>query len=1628
MNALPRSRTKSKDLHPGRGRLAAGVLLVAGFVPAASLMATPAFAVAPEGAGLHLNAGDLRFILKQIKIAERHAATATPQNPCGTLRGNGVNQIANPLLPYGLRTVDGSCNNLLSGGDDVGRAQRMMPRLADPVWRAAEDATVPGVGPVGPPGPTSYAQKTGAVVDSQPRLISNLVVDQTSSNPAAVQAAARPRRSFDHEPSAVPCTAPGVPAGCTPDGETLLIPNVSTDAGLSPPFNSWFTLFGQFFDHGLDLTVKGGSGTVFVPLKDDDPLVAGPDHKFGTSDDLPADQRFMVLTRATNRPGPDGQLGTADDIHEAINNDTPWVDQNQTYGSHPSQQVFLREYALNGAGQPVSTGRLIQGGSGGMATWGEIKAQAAQLLGIHLVDTDVSNVPLLATDPYGRFTRGPHGFPLLMTTNGTVEGDPANPISTANALHAGIAFLDDIAHNAVPRPGLTPDADTVASADFASQPPGTYDDEMLDAHFVSGDGRINENIGLTAVHQIFHSEHNRLVGNIDAMISSSAADSAAWHDMSNLGAWDYGERLFQAARFVTEMEYQHLVFEEFARKVQPGLDLFTAVDPAVDPAINAEFAHAVYRFGHSMLTDTIARSNAPDIPLLEGFLNPLAYTDNGRLSATAAAGGLAMGMTDQTGNEIDEFVTETLRNNLLGLPLDLAAINIARGREAGVPPLNEFRRQLFARTRDSSLRPYSSWSDFGLNLKHPYSLVNFVAAYGTHPSITGGLAHRRAAAELLVNGGAGAPGDRAAFMDGTGNWANRPSGLEQVDLWVGGLAESTRLFGGMLGSTFNYVFEQQMLKLQDGDRFYYLSRLAGLNLLSEIEGNSFAEMIMRNTDAEALKADVFGIADCEFQVANLGTSGPIPNDPASSCDESLVLIRMPDGTIRYRPSNTVDPPGLNPQSTFNGTAAGDRLWGGVDDDTFWGNNGDDQIEGDDGNDTVIGGLGDDTLTDTNGADVLKGGAGDDAIDAGPGLDIIVGGLGNDFASGGGNANETFTGPGDDLVEAGGGTDTVLGDSGDDWIEGGAQADELSGDSAAPLFDDLNAPGDDVIDGQVGDDTLAAEGGDDIMLSGPGIDQDLGLRGFDWVAHVGDPLPADADLSRTPEPLPPPGGNQQDRYGAVEALSGWRLDDVLRGDDAVPATDINPGVPIGSNVLTARGIALIDGLQGLLPAGSTSFGAGNILLGGAGSDLLEGRGGDDVIDGDRWLNVRLSVRTNPADPATETQSFDNLGGLRDAVFAGTLDPGNVVAVREVIDPPNTAGDVDTAIFSDVRANYTVTTNGAVTTVTHHPAALPGGKPPKNDGTDTLRGIERLMFADAIVPVRPDDFVVTTSGGDASVTLGWSGPAADAATRFEVHWDDPVSGLPKVRDVGAAHSAQIGGLVNGREYSFQVWAFHANPPAPRWLVPSRPVVPAAVPATPAIGTAVGRSGSALVRWTPPADDGGAPVTGYRVRTQDANGNLVGAPRLVSGTTTRTVVRGLTNGIRYRFQVAAVNVAGAGAYSRLSNAALAATTPDPPVIGTAVTGEARDVVTTAVASWSPPPSDGGTSVTSYVVTALRMSSTAAGARVLRRTSSAPLAPSRRLYPFPLTPGVYRFQVVAHNQKGDSLPSARSNAVRAR
>ncbi len=1575
---------------PGRTLAAASALAL----PLAMLMPAMAAQAAPVRQGFVVTADDLSYILSQIKVAEHHVqfqknppAGHVLTGPCDGLIGTGPAQFSGPLIAGGLRTVDGSCNNLQPGQDAYGAADRAFPRLSTPAFRPAESSTL--FGPDS--GPTSYAQHSGNVFDTQPRLISNLIVDQTSTNPAAVAAAAHSVRS-QSTGGLVPCTtdpAPdgtgGIPAGCVPSHQTLFIPNVTTDVGLSPPYNSLFTIFGQFFDHGLDKITTGGSGTVFVPLRADDPLIAGPDHVVGTPDDLPPSMRFMVLTRGTELPGPDKVLGTADDIHESVNTDSPYVDQSQSYSSHPSHQVFLREYALDASNRPQATGRLLGHADGSMATWGDVKKQAAEKLGLKLVDTDVNNIPMIAADAYGNLIPGPHGLAQYVTASGLVEGNLASPVLVpANALHIDTAFLNDIAHSAVPT-GV-PDPDTTAGSSLTPANCGTgpspcYDNELLDLHVIAGDGRANENIGLTAIHTIFEHEHNRLTGYLQNVLDDPV-NSALRADFNAVSASTFtvGERMFQAARFVNEMEYQHIVFEEFARKVQPALNPFDPfANTNTDPAIKAEFAHAVYRFGHSMLDETIPRTDVNgvhhDIPLLNGFLNPQAFSDvtpadltsAGGDMGTAAAGAIVMGLSDQVGNELDEFVSDTLRNNLLGLPLDLATLNITRARSEGIPPLNQFRREVFARTGDAQLTPYTSWVDFGQHLKHPESLVNFVAAYGTHPSITAAttVAAKRAAARAIVSPLPTdvPPADAGEFMQSLGAWADDASGsrtgLDQVDMWVGGLAESTQVFGGLLGSTFNYVFELQLTQLQDDDRLYYLNRLPGMNLLGQIEGNSFAELVERNTTAHTLKADAFATADCKFQVGNLvspATSGAnlgigsVQDDPTSQCNENALLIKVGD-QIRYRATNSVDKPGINGQSVYDGSSSADSIGGGSDNDTIIGNAGDDKIEGFGGSDNLIGGDGNDTLTDSGGDDILRGGPGNDAVDGGPGNDLLFGGDGSDLLVGGGGTNTHHGGPGNDFILAGEGSDTVSGDSGDDWMQGGNGLDVLQGDSGSPFLNDLNNPGNDVLIGGNGDDNNVMEGGDDIALSGPGIDKNSGGSGWDWTIAQGDPQPMDADLSLQVGGVALGLNAVRDRYTEVEALSGSSLDDTLRGDDVVPTAVVGGGGIIGCDALDANGVARVQGLDALVPSSLRTlpsvpivaasatlhcplvgnvWGAGNILLGGAGSDTIEGRGGDDIIDGDRYLQVRLSIRTNPADPATEIGTTDLLEHtaaagsfgpgtagmtLQQAVFAHKVDPANIVTVREIL---SDSSGTDTAVFSGPMSNYSIAPAGDTVVVSQVGKNTATQK--VSDGTDTLRNIERLQFSDQTVtlavPATPANIAATA--GELSANVTWSAASGTLpTTSFEVV-TMPASG-PATTSVGipgTATSFTVTGLTPGMSYTFAVLAVNdlgasSLSAASNAVVPTAPLIPPGAPTT--VAATAGMM-EATVTWVAPAPNGGPPVTSYEIVSSPATvANLTGIP----ATATSAVVTGLTAGTSYTFRVRAVSDDGPGLYSSASNA---------------------------------------------------------------------------------------------------------------
>ncbi|QHB28516.1 hemolysin-type calcium-binding bacteriocin [Pseudomonas monteilii] len=1422
--------------------------------PVVPTPATPVVDATAGGEGLHMVRSDLNFILAQIKIAEADAA------------GQDIlSLIPNIRAPLGLRAVDGSNNNLMNlngtNNTQFGAADNVFPRVTDPVFNPAEGAPAGFFGPGSPAIPgTSYQQTSGPVFDSQPRTISNLVVDQTSNNPAAYATAYDPGAdgvlnfgtpgNDDVLKDGVRIVAsPGMDGqfGTTDDHDVYLFENTAADAGLSAPFNAWMTFFGQFFDHGLDLVTKGGSGTIYIPLQPDDPLYV----EGGFTN-------FMVVTRATNLPGPDGILGNADDIHEHTNTTTPFVDQNQTYSSHPSHQVFLRAYIMTDDG-PVATGRLITNRDlgadgkfgtgddteiGGMATWKVVKAQARDLLGINLTDADVDNVPLLATDAYGNFIKGPNGYPMVVMKGldgiaGTaddqqVEGNPLAPLDLTNAVRTGHQFLADIAHNAVPVFSggvLAPDADDVAGNAVPVNPQTganlAYDNELLDAHYIAGDGRVNENIGLTAVHAVFHAEHNRLV----AQTMDTVLDSG---DLAFLNEWLLnpvtalpvtpaeidalvwnGERLFQAAKFGTEMQYQHLVFEEFARTVQPRVDLFFAptqvYDVDLDASIVAEFAHTVYRFGHSMLTETVDRfdvdfnviqdpaSANPEqqLGLIAAFLNPLAYAASG-VTPEDATSAIVRGVTRQAGNEIDEFVTEALRNNLLGLPLDLPAINIARGRDVGIPSLNAVRRDIFGQTGDTQLKPYTSWVDLVQHLKHPESLINFIAAYGTHSSITGAttLLEKRAAAMALVFGGDGAPADRLDFLNSSGAWANvtlpgkdgvlgtaddlkavTVTGVDAIDLWIGGLAEAKTPFGGMLGSTFNFVFENQMEKLQDGDRFYYLERTSGLSMNAELESNSFAKLIMANTSATHLPGLVFSDPGFYLELDQskqyndgLGNADPLGENGEQVVFRDSPLTVGPDTNyIRYAGAEHI---------VLGGTNGDDILVSSEGDDTVWGDGGNDRIEGGDGNDQLRGGAGDDIISDMGGDDNIQGGDGNDVLHGGNGVNLIIGGFGNDFIVTGEDASEAIGGQGNDFILGSKANEQDMGNEGDDWIEKGT-SDGAPGDNFDPLGNDPII-GHDVFIGGNENDKFNGEGGDDIMVGSLGFgDRYIGGSGYDWATFKDLAQGVTVDYSDRffdVPPVPGSGASALVRFDIMEGLSGSSHGDFLRGDNEDAASLPTNGAT--GSVLT--NINLINGLSSLLAAGATFYDGGNIILGGSGSDLIEGRGGDDILDGDKWLNVRISVRANSDGTGPEIASFDSMEPMVPLMLNGTYNPGQLVIIREIL---NGTDSYDTAVFSGVATDYSVVVDGNAVIVTD----LVAGR----DGVDRLTGIERLQFSDRS----------QASGVGTAVNAGPTGHLAilDAATGLRD--DTPVSGqllrvTPlAVRDADNVSAANPTGAVNG-----------------------------------------------------------------------------------------------------------------------------------------------------------------------------------------------------------------------------------------
>ncbi len=310
--------------------------------------------------------------------------------------------------------------------------------------------------------------------------------------------------------------------------------------------------------------------------------------------------------------------------------------------------------------------------------------------------------------------------------------------------------------------------------------------------FVAGDIRSNEQVGLTALHTLFVREHNRL--------AEVLADEHP--DLS-------GHEIFEVARKIVGAQVQVITYHEFLPLLLGPrvIGRYEGYDPSIDPSIATEFSTAAYRFGHTMLSPSLMRMDDSgrmrELSLAEAFFNP-------RLVQREGISGLLLGLATQQAQEVDLLLVDQVRNMLFGAPggpvRDLAALNIQRGRDHGLPS---------------------------------FTLVR--GAYGLPPAPT--------FADVSSD-----PGVQDALHAAYGD-------IRLLDAWTGGLAED-HAPGAMLGETFRTIIADQFRRLRDGDRYWHLHDpyfRANPALLADVRSTTLADVIRRNTRLDTeIPASVFG--------------------------------------------------------------------------------------------------------------------------------------------------------------------------------------------------------------------------------------------------------------------------------------------------------------------------------------------------------------------------------------------------------------------------------------------------------------------------------------------------------------------------------------------------------------------------------------------------------------------------------------------------------------------------------------------------------------------------------------------------------------------------------------------------
>ena len=382
--------------------------------------------------------------------------------------------------------------------------------------------------------------------------------------------------------------------------------------------------------------------------------------------------------------------------------------------------------------------------------------------------------------------------------------------------------------------------------------------------------------------------------------------------------------------------------------------------------------------------------------------------------------------------------------------------------------------------------------------------------------------------------------------------------------------------------------------------------------------------------------------------------------------------------------------------------------------------------------------------------------------------------------------------------------------------------------------------------------------------------------------------------------------------------------------------------------------------------------------------------------------------------------------------GGYAPGVPTGAAASLTGPNQAQVSWTApTFSGTSAitGYTITVNGGPT---HLPPTSATASPATVSG---LSGGSAYTFtvaaknnagtgppSAATTPVTPTGAqlpgaptsVVATVTGSGQVTVSWTAPSdgGSAITSYTItpylgptpQTPTTVSGSPP------ATTAVINGLSNS-QYTFQVFATNGVGSGPAGV--SGSVTPTTVPGAPnTFSLSAGNQSVTINSWHAPAD-GGSPITSYTVTTFIGSCCATPAPGIapVTVASAPATVTGLTKEVYYSFQVVATNANGTGTPG--TTPSIAPYGPaGPPINVHSVTGSGQ-----AIVSWLPPSDNGGSVISSYLLTPV-LGGVAGTSISVGPGLTSTVVPG-------LTAGSsYTFAVAANNGAGMG-PSTTSNAV---